>query len=155
MIVDKIANWSLYFPKDLGKRIFNELKNYNLETPDGIYKSHNDFYFKVMTYETKLLPSVIESHKKEVDIQILLSGHESIEIFDSSSVDIKKHYEESLDCQFYYPKLKPHSRVNLKPGLMAIFFPDDIHQPQFATESKKEVLKKIVIKVNEKFFTFR
>jgi beta-galactosidase beta subunit len=36
---------------------------------------------------------------------------------------------------------------------MAIFFPDDIHQPQFALENKIETLKKIVIKIDEKLFT--
>ena len=36
---------------------------------------------------------------------------------------------------------------------MAIFFPDDIHHPQFAVDGKIETLKKLVLKIDEKLFT--
>lgn len=36
---------------------------------------------------------------------------------------------------------------------MGVFFNQDIHNPQFAVNDKVEEIKKIVIKVNEKFFT--
>ena len=36
---------------------------------------------------------------------------------------------------------------------MAVFFPDDIHNPQYAVNSKIETLKKIVIKIDEKLFS--
>ena len=157
MIIDRIKNWPVYFSEHIGKEIFQELANYNSETPDGTYKKHSDsdFYFKVMTYETLLEPSQIESHIKEVDIQILLSGSETIKIFDSTAVSVTKDYDEPSDCQLYKSTSSAHSEITLKPGMMAIFFPDDIHFPQFASQGKKEIIKKIVIKVNEKFFTLQ
>ena len=153
MIVDKIENWKIYFKDSVFAEIFNQLKNYNLDTPNGVYRNHERFYFKVMSYDTKLESSIIESHRKEVDIQILLSGNEKIKIYDSLAVQVTEPYEDESDCQFYKNIDQPISDIDLKPGYMAIFFPDDIHHPQFAVNNKIEKLKKIVIKVDEKLFS--
>lgn len=152
MIVDKIQNWPIYFKQPIFKNIFEELKKYNIETPNGIYKKQQDYYFKVMSYNTKTNPEIIESHKKEVDVQIILSGAESIKIYNHKNVEITKAYKEKTDCQFYKRIKDNLYQVNLIPGYMAIFFPDDIHQAQFAL-NKITTLKKIVIKINEKLFT--
>lgn len=153
MIIDKISNRKLYFNGKVFDELFEQLKTYSINTPNGVYKNHNDFYFKVMSYETKLTSNITESHRKEVDVQILLSGNEGIKIFDASDVEITQEYEEETDCQFYKPIKLPISEVNLVPGYMAVFFPDDIHNPQYAVDGKIEKLKKIVIKINEKLFS--
>jgi len=152
MIVDKINNWNIYFKSSVFEKIFSELKSYTIATPNGVYKNNDDFYFKVMSYDTKLEPTIIESHRKEVDIQLLLSGKEKIKIYSKKAVEISKPYEVESDCQFYAAISTPVSEVCLEPGYMAVFFPDDIHHPQFAANNKVEPLKKIVIKVNEKLF---
>ena len=153
MIVDKITNRKLYFKGEVFDELFKQLDAYTLETPNGVYKNHNDFYFKVMSYKTKFESNITESHRKEVDVQILLSGNEAIKIFESNNVEITQSYEESSDCQFYNPIDIPVSEINLYPGYMAVFFPDDIHNPQYAVNGKIEKLKKIVIKINEKLFS--
>ena len=56
-----------------------------------------------MSYETKLKSTVIESHVKEVDIQILLSGSEQIKIYNFKDVEITQKYNFETDCQFYKP----------------------------------------------------
>jgi len=152
MIVDKIDNWQLYFKSPVFEKIFSELKNYTLATSNGVYKNNDDFYFKVMSYDTKHESTIIESHRKEVDIQLLLAGKEKIKIYNEKAVTVSKPYEAESDCQFYTVVSSPVSEVCLEPGYMAIFFPDDIHHPQFAVNNKVETLKKIVIKVNEKLF---
>lgn len=153
MIVDKIENWKLYFKEPLFENIFQELQSYTLETPNGVYKNHDRYYFKVMSYDTKLDSTIIESHRKEVDVQIVLSGHENIKIYNRSAVEVTEKYDAETDCQFYKVRGTPVSEVNLEPGYMAVFFPDDIHHPQFATNNEIETLKKIVIKIDEKLFT--
>jgi len=153
MIVDKIENWKIYFKAPIFEEIFSEFKKFNLNTPNGVYKNNNDFYFKVMSYETKLESTIIESHRREVDVQILLSGKENMKIYDSKDFQISQVYDEESDCQFYKKINNPITEINLEPGYMAVFFPDDIHHPQFAVNNKIEKLKKIVIKINEKFFT--
>jgi YhcH/YjgK/YiaL family protein len=152
MIVDKIANWSVYFNKERFAKIFEELNKFNLETPNGEYRINEHFYFKVMSYETKLESFIIESHRREVDIQILLTGKEKIKIYDSKDVVITEVYNEETDCQFYKKVNDPILEVNLEPGFMAVFFADDIHHPILAVNKETHKLKKIVIKVDEKFF---
>lgn len=153
MIHDKINNLKLYFKKSISEELINQLKDYNVDTPNGIYKNHESFYFKVMSYSTKHEPLVTESHMKEVDFQIILKGKERIKLYDRERVKIKENYNEESDCQFYDVINDPISEIIIEPGNLAIFFPDDIHQPQFVVDNKIEVLKKIVIKVDEKFLT--
>lgn len=152
MIVDKISNWHLYFKAPIFEQIFKELKSYSIHTPNGTYKNNEHYYFKVMNYYTQLSSDVIESHIKEVDIQILLSGKECIKIYDTNSVEVRKDYDTQTDCKFYTRVGDPESVVNLKPGYMAVFFSDDIHHPVLAVNNKVEKLKKIVIKIHEKLF---
>ncbi len=153
MIVDKIVAYNRYFKNKIFHEIFSKLEEINLNTPDGEYFRTKDYYFKVMSYKTKLSSPIVESHKKEVDIQILLSGKEKIKVFDFENVKIKKEYDEVIDCVFYESNGEPHSIVNLYPNSMAVFFSEDIHNPQLAVDSKIENLKKIVIKIDEKLFT--
>lgn len=153
MIIDRIQNWRLYFKAPIFEKIFQELKEFSINTPNGVYKNNNDYYFKVMSYDTKLDADIIESHRNEVDIQILFSGAEHIKIYNEEAVTIKQPYEKESDCQFYNANKNPIAQIDLVPSYMAIFFPDDIHHPQFAVNNKISNLKKIVIKINEKLFT--
>lgn len=152
MIIDKIENWKIYFKASVFNDIFEELKTYSLDTKNGTYKNHDNYYFKVMSYDTKLESNIIESHRKEVDVQILLAGNENIKIYNEADVEVMEAYETESDCQFYTKKGDPLTEINLRPGYMAIFFPDDIHHPQFAVGNKIDTLKKIVIKIDEKLF---
>ena len=153
MIIDKINNWVLYFKAPIFLEIFKELDNYNFDTPNGIYRTNENYYFKVLSYDTKLESNIIESHIKEVDVQILFFGNEKIKIYNSESVTITEPYSNETDCQFYKKIGNPISEINLQPGYMAIFFPDDIHHPQFAVGNKIQTIKKIVLKIDEKLFT--
>jgi YhcH/YjgK/YiaL family protein len=153
MIIDKIKNWKIYFKAPIFKDIFEELQNYNSDTLNGTYKNHENYYFKVMSYDTKLESNIIESHRKEVDVQILFSGNENIKIYNTSTVEVTEPYDKEIDCQFYKKIGDPITDINLEPGYMAVFFPDDIHHPQFVVKNKIETLKKIVIKIDETLFT--
>ena len=153
MIIDRISNWEIYFKTPIFKEIFTQLKTYNLDTPDGVYKNHDNFYFKVMSYDTKLDSTIIESHLKEVDVQILLSGNENIKLYPSKAVEVKDEYDEPTDVTFYNVTGAPISELYLEPDYMAIFFPEDIHHPQLAVNNKIIKLKKIVIKIDEKLFS--
>lgn len=75
-----------------------------------------------MSYDTKLESKIIESHRKEVDIQILSEGKEKIKIFNLNDVEITQPYEVESDCQFYKEKNVCVSEVNLLPGYMAVLF---------------------------------
>lgn len=151
MIYDKISNWKTYFKHPKFEEIFAELANYNTSTENGVYH-HEDFYFKVMEYDTKEAPEIIESHRKEVDIQILLTGSEKIKMYHDSDLTVSEAYNPETDCVFYSTKAEPYTELILYPEYMAVFFPSDPHHPQFKTKNGIQALKKIVIKVSITLF---
>ena len=153
MILDKIENVKRYFKAPIFEEIFQNLKDFDVNTPNGTYKTHDLYYFKVMSYETQINPEIIESHKKEVDVQILLSGKEKIKIYKKNDVTVLKEYDAEIDCQFYDELNSPISELTLEPNFMAVFFPNDIHGPLYAYENQVSKIKKIVIKIDETLFS--
>ena len=153
MIFDTLKNRSQYFKSSVFDEIFDKLKIFTIDSENGNYYQGEGYYFKVMNYDTKNNPVVIESHKKEVDVQILLSGSENIKIYNKTQVKTISDYEEEIDCQFYESIESPDIELKLSPGNMVVFFPQDIHGCQYATNNKIENVKKIVIKIDEKLFT--
>lgn len=153
MIFDKIENRDQYFKTPIFKEIFDKFDTLDVNTPNGIHYKSDGYYFKVMSYDTKETPTIIESHKKEVDVQILLSGSERIKIYGKDQVEVTSIYDEESDCQFYKNTQASNVELNLLPGSMAVFFPQDIHGCQFAVNNQIGNIKKIVIKIDEKLFT--
>lgn len=154
MIFDNIENWKNYFGTSPHfHEVFEVLATINTEKPNGEYRVNDFCYYKVMMYDTKCNPTIIESHKKEIDIQVILSGKERIKIYSLDEVVITSPYETETDCQFYKSIKEPNLELNLVPGKMAIFFPQDIHGCQYAINNSAETIKKIVIKIDEKLFT--
>src|SRR5690606_22926100 len=151
MIFDKVINWRIYFKDEIFEEIFENLSKININTPNGIHFKSTNYYFKVMSYKTQLKPIIIESHRKEVDIQIILSGGEYIKIYDSNNVDILEPYSEFNDCEFYTNTQNENATISLRPEFMAVFLPQDIHAPLYALDNNPQEIKKIVIKANEKF----
>ncbi|WP_299315621.1 YhcH/YjgK/YiaL family protein [uncultured Aquimarina sp.] len=153
MIFDTIDNKDQYFQNPIFEEIFSKLKTLTIDIPNGNYYECDAYYFKVISYDTKVNPTIIESHRKEVDIQILLSGNERIKIYNPKQVNISATYDKEIDCQFYKSIGIPDLELNLSPGKMAVFFPQDIHGCQYPVNNTIENIKKIVIKIDEKFFT--
>jgi len=154
MIFDNVANWSQYFnSSETFDKIYEKLNSIDINTPNGEYRLNDSCYFKVMSYETKYEPTIIESHRKEVDIQVILKGGEGINIYNSDEVKTKSPYDNNIDCQFYESIKDPNLSFKLLPGKMAVFFPQDIHGCQHVLGNNIETIKKIVIKIDEKLFT--
>jgi YhcH/YjgK/YiaL family protein len=151
MIYDKIENWNLYFKNPIFSKIFETLNEYTVDSENGIFE-YEGYYFKVMSYDTKIEPTIIESHKKEVDIQIILEGFEDIKMYHLEDLKVSKEYEDESDCVFYNALKSPYTKLTLSPGYMAVFFPSDPHHPQFIVNNTTSTLKKIVIKVPVEHF---
>ena len=152
MIFDKLTSYPVYFQTSEMKSIIEDvIQNYSITTEDGTYQEFDHYYTKVMSPETLAVSDIIESHQREIDIQILLSGTEKIRIFSEESVTIKSDYNPEIDCTFYTPSSDPHSEVVLQPGYFAMFFPQDIHNPLIAN-TKIQSLKKIVIKIDVNWY---
>ena len=89
-----------------------------------------------MSYKTLDNPKVIENHRKEVDIQIVLSGSEKIKLYSENNLEILRDYSVEDDSQFYTKKSKKNSEIILKPEYMAVFLNQDIHRPQYIANNK-------------------
>ncbi len=83
----------------------------------------------------------LETHKKFIDIQIPLSATEVMGYTPANALPEGEYNEEKDITKFMGPA---ESYIAVKPGMFAIFFPQDGHAPCISPE---ETIKKIVVKV--------
>ena len=83
---------------------------------------------------------VYESHIKYADVQIVLSNEEVIN-YSPTAATVAEQNEK--DC--YFSEGKDKSRLVLKEGAFAVFFPGELHKPGLKTNDEK--IQKIVFKV--------
>ena len=156
MIIDYTDKLNLYFQTDWAAEVSAFLEQISSK-PDGNYPILGDKLFcKVMTYETKIGEFITESHKDYVDIQVVFEGEEIINIHNMDLLDVKDAYDKEIDCIFYHlPSIEPRVQVTMKEGLMGIFFPQDIHTTQIATNDTIITIRKAVFKVHRTFFNLK
>jgi len=88
-----------------------------------------------------------ESHKKYIDIQIVLNGQEFIGCSPIHFLNSKDGYNEEKDITFYEDDSKEHSKLLVTKNYFGIFFPEDAHKPGIQI-LKSDAVKKAVIKVS-------
>lgn len=120
--------------------------SFNTDMKDGHYVvEENNILVNVFSYDTMLSEeAVFEGHKKYIDIHILLSGQESIEIADESMLTQQSDYNESEDFATYRGKATTVCQVDNSDYV--ITFMEDIHKPKVQIGQPSRV-KKVVIKV--------
>lgn len=149
MIVDQVNSVGLYGA--LGSRIAKALAILNdeklCEAAPGKYEVDGDNLFYVVDeYETKPVEEgKLEIHRKYLDIQYTVSGTECIGYAPLEGLTEQTPYNGENDAAFY--KYGPSmSKLILKQGMFAIFWPNEAHMPG-RTADKQERIKKIVVKV--------
>ncbi len=149
MIVDRIENARLYthLHKQF-KKAFAALADPALpQKPDGRYSVDGDnVYYMVQHYTTKPADQArFESHKKYIDIQVLLAGQELLGYVPTAGLEVTVPYDEAKDIMFYRVGTMT-SQVRLEPGLFCLLFPHDAHLPSCQITCPAEVYK-VVFKV--------
>lgn len=133
MVFDHISNIDTY--KGLSPNIalaLDFLRQMKSDTTVGTYQINHRVKVIVSEYETKLENECgYEAHRKNIDIQYLLSGEERIACLPIERLKETVPYNEEKDAAFYSAdiKLQP-SYLSLLPGYFAVFFPQDGHKPQ-------------------------
>lgn len=147
MIYDKIDNLETYAGISEDIRIGLEwLRDVNPNIENGVYQINPRVKAIVSEYETKMENEHgYEAHRKNIDIQYLLSGEERIACLPIERLKETKAYNEETDAAFYSADLMPQE-MTIGNGYFAIFFPQDGHKPQLCVDKPKKV-KKVVIKV--------
>ena len=84
----------------------------------------------------------LEAHRRFIDIQYLISEHESIGWAPTPSCTPAAPYEKERDLIFFNDT--PTSSVTLSAGMFAIFYPEDAHLPLIG----EGPIHKIILKVS-------
>ncbi len=146
MIYDLISNKDLY--TNLGekfKKAFDFIvKGTEEDIAVGKYEiDGDDVYASVSEYETKTEGNY-EGHKKYIDVQYILSGHEEIYWKNIKDCTLIKDHTPEKDVMV----LTAENPVvlDMPAGTFAILYPDDAHAPNRAYKEVSHV-KKIVVKI--------
>ncbi len=128
------------------QKAFAFLKNTNLGSLEiGRHDIDGDNAFAlVSTYAPKPVGDAKwEAHRKYADIQVIVAGEEKQGFAPMSESTDSEGYIAERDIEFL--RVKSAHYILLKPGLFAVYFPQDAHQPGVAACS--ENVRKIVVKV--------
>ncbi len=149
MIYDHISKIATY--RGLSSNIalgLNFLKQINPDTAVGTYQINQQVKAIISEYETKQKNKYgYEAHRKNIDIQYLLSGEERIACLPIERLKETQSYDKENDAAFYVADLNIQpSNFSLFPGYFAILFPQDGHMPQLCV-NEPETVKKVVVKI--------
>lgn len=145
MILDSVNNLGQYkgLSKNLDRAIDYISENDLSVLPVGKNEIYGDDVFVIINeYKTKNESDcIIETHKKYIDIQIMLKGDEMIGFAVLANQDIKIPYDDKKDCVFYSAEL---DYQHLRQGNFAIFMPTDLHSPSIKIDTPQSVVKAVV-----------
>ena len=94
----------------------------------GRHDVDDKFFYNVIEYQTSNdFTTPYESHLKYIDIQILVSGEELMQVDDIGHLQILESYNEEKDRTLYHASVN-NSGVVLRPGSVLILYPKDAHR---------------------------
>ncbi|MDD6896599.1 MAG: YhcH/YjgK/YiaL family protein [Prevotellaceae bacterium] len=146
MIVDTLDMLSRYAALNpLLKDVVEYLESHDLNAmKEGKYEiKGQDLFLNITTAEAKTADTaVMETHDVMLDIQIPLSVAETYGYTPRRYLPAAE-YDEAKDCS-KIANLKADDFVTCRPGMFAIFFPQDGHAPCISDE---EGIRKAIFKV--------
>ena len=146
MVVDRLENLEKYASLNhLFAKAMEYLKTTDLNAQElGKVKLQGDdlvVNFSQTKPKTKE-EAKLETHNQFIDIQIPLSGVEVMGY--TAREDLPEaDYDADKDISFY-PGLA-ESYIPVKPGMFAIFFPQDAHAPGVSPDGVKKVIVKVLV----------
>ncbi len=148
MILDTLNQSQKYFSlHSLFATAFEYLQQTDFTKLDfGKHELIPDQLFAIyMEYETKdTSECMLEAHRKFIDIQMVLSGEEFMEVSRLGSHTTSKPYNPENDLEFFDGE--GASKLYVNQGLFAVFYPEDVHKPNVKVQQCSKV-KKVVMKV--------
>ena len=149
MILDHIDNWRLYtMGSPLMRRAFDWITTeFDPAMEDGrIDLAGDDCYAMIQTNDTKPMGKCrFEAHRVYLDIQYVFAGAEIMGWAPLDSLEINEPYDATRDVEFL-EQPERFTPLEVTPGIFAIFFPGDAHEPLVRMLSEKQS-RKIVVKV--------
>ncbi len=84
-----------------------------------------------------------ESHRKYIDVQVIVAGEELIEVADIARLTVSQAYDAERDL-IKYTEGAAGSRLAMRAGDVAVFFPTDGHMPSLQLGGPVPVHKTVV-----------
>jgi len=97
-------------------------------------------------YESKARYNWSESHRKYIDIQVIVVGEELMEVANIAKLPVKELYDEARDV-IIYGDFAGTSVLRVGAGEGAIYFPEDGHMPNLRVGADPVLMRKVVVKV--------
>ena len=147
MIIDKLENIGMYASVNpLFAQAIEFLKSTDLNAhePGKVVLKEGELFVNFAAARPKTKDDAkIETHNNFIDIQIPLTGTELMGYMPRTDL-AEAEYNTEKDVTFYPCHATDY--LTVKPGMFAIFFPEDAHAPG-VTEVE---LKKVIVKVRVK-----
>lgn len=127
--------------------VLNMLKKINEDSLLGVTNLIGDkMYIDIHTYLTKnICECRFEGHRDMIDIQYMIRGSEIIEWANKTTLITEKEYDYDRDIEFFeVPENEVLTKIHMKSGCFAVFFPDDAHRPQINDGYSSSVLKAVI-----------
>jgi len=150
MIFDTISHLPQYLPADVWQDLEPFIHRLRSDVPEGkCWIREPDIFAQVSSYKTRPAhDGRFETHKRYVDVQILLTGSEKIDVTSPDALIPDTDYDDHNDIRFYKGIDTPAVRLVMMPGNFALFLPHDAHCPQITPDSEVQNVKKAVIKID-------
>lgn len=87
-----------------------------------------------------------ESHRKYIDIQVVLAGEEFMEVTEIGHLPVKTAYDADRDV-IIYADYRGASVLRFQAGEAGVYFPVDGHMPGLMGASGAQLVRKTVVKV--------
>lgn len=115
--------------------------------PEGRYDLGDGDFVNVMSYETRSREGAqYEAHRQYIDIQIVISGREVVEVAPLSALRSTVPYNVDDDAEFF-DGTTAGQPFHITPGDFIALYPNDAHMPQERFADKAEHTKKAVFKI--------
>jgi YhcH/YjgK/YiaL family protein len=147
MILDTLANAARYVDLHPGfAAAFEQLRRTDLSTLNaGKYPIDGDRLILLIDQpEGRGRDGArLEAHRRYIDIQYSISGHEVIGWKSLAECSTSDPYADERDIEFFSDT--PETWLALSPGKFTIFFPDDAHAPLAGVGPLHKAVLKIAV----------
>jgi len=115
---------------------------------DGRYEVDGTAVYALVSHYNTKTPEAAryETHKDYIDIQLLVSGREILQVRKPEGLVTSVPYKP--DIEFYAtPEPNDCHAMLLEPGVALVLYPEDAHRPGLAIAGSSEPVHKLVLKV--------
>jgi biofilm protein TabA len=118
------------------------------ELPEGRIAIDGDRVLASVQLYTTIVTDTpkVEAHRRYIDLQFIASGEEVIAWTPLERLRITQAFDEAKDNCFGTALPEDLTRIHLRAGQLAVFYPEDAHAPRLAAGASVPVTK-IVVKV--------